>query len=301
MPDWNTILDEINRARPAHDRIRRKYLKNLHEVTGRNVVIYYSGWLQKESIARNHPNVFAITDSDMHGLMAALKGLDRSLGLDLVLHTPGGSLAATESIVNYLRGLYKDIRAIVPQIAMSGGTMMSLACKEIVMDKHSSLGPIYPQFGGAPAGAIVEEFDQALKKVSDDPKLIPVYQIMLSRLDLVTINEARKALEWSEEITREWLLTGMFRGLKTQDTKANRVLKEFSDRPRTKSHSRHISADKAKDVGVKIKLLEKEQQLQDAVLSVHHSTIQTLAETSAVKIIENQNGIAHVTRVQPNS
>jgi ClpP class serine protease len=76
--------------------------------------------------------------------------MDRSKGLDLILHTPGGDMAATESLVDYLRQMFgKDIRAIVPQIAMSGGTMIALAWKEILMGKHSNLGPIDPQFSGA--------------------------------------------------------------------------------------------------------------------------------------------------------
>ena len=45
-----------------------------------------------------------INDEDMNGFMAAVHKLDRSLGLDLILHTPGGSIASTEAIVRYLLG-----------------------------------------------------------------------------------------------------------------------------------------------------------------------------------------------------
>ncbi len=63
----------------------------------------------------------------------------------MILHTPGGDIAATESIVDYLYCMFdKDIRVIVPQISMSAGTMIALASKEIVMGKHSNLGPIDP-------------------------------------------------------------------------------------------------------------------------------------------------------------
>ena len=50
MPDGSEILQEIQTAGSTHDIIRRRYLQELHEVTGRNVIIYYSGWLQKPDV-----------------------------------------------------------------------------------------------------------------------------------------------------------------------------------------------------------------------------------------------------------
>ena len=47
MPNWNEILNKIKSAGSTHDLIRRQYLKELRQITGRNVIIYYSGWLQK--------------------------------------------------------------------------------------------------------------------------------------------------------------------------------------------------------------------------------------------------------------
>jgi len=95
MPSWHNLLQEIKNAGSAHDVIRRRYLKKLQKVTGRNVIAYYSGWLQKPGI-RGH----AVNDADKNGLMAVIHGLDRRKGLDLLLQTPGGETAATESIVD---------------------------------------------------------------------------------------------------------------------------------------------------------------------------------------------------------
>ena len=78
--------------------------------------------------------------------MLCIHKLDRSKGLDLILHTPGGSGAATESLVNYLHQMFgNDIRAFVPQLAMSAGTILACSCKEIYMGKHSNLGLVDPQ------------------------------------------------------------------------------------------------------------------------------------------------------------
>ena len=67
MPDWQDLLDEIKEAGSQFDIIRRKYLKQLHELTGRNVIVYYSGWLQKPQF----PFDFSINDNDKIGLARA--------------------------------------------------------------------------------------------------------------------------------------------------------------------------------------------------------------------------------------
>jgi ClpP class serine protease len=122
MPTWSDILSEVTRAGSTHDVVRRHYLKRLAARTKRNVIIYYSGWLQKAALYRANTWDFMLNDADKNGLMATIHEMDRDKGLDLLLHTPGGDMAATESLVDYLRQMFgKNIRAIVPQIAMSGG------------------------------------------------------------------------------------------------------------------------------------------------------------------------------------
>lgn len=163
MPGFNEILDEVNRAGTLDilDVIRKRYLSRLHNATGRNVIAYYSGWLERPPLSKTQ-----INDADKNALMSVIYKLDRSKGLDLILHTPGGDTAATESIVHYLRSMFgTDIRAIVPQISMSAGTMIVCACKEIIMGKHSNLGPIDPQFNGIPCHGVIEEFDRAKREI----------------------------------------------------------------------------------------------------------------------------------------
>ncbi|ETR66819.1 MAG: periplasmic serine protease (ClpP class) [Candidatus Magnetoglobus multicellularis str. Araruama] len=158
MPSFNDVLKEI---KSPIDAIRHKYLKRLHNKTKRNIICYYSGWLQ-------NPNVrgIEISDVDKNGFMNAIHGLNRSKGLDIILHTPGGEVAATESIVDYIRQMFgTDVRAIVPQLSMSAGTMIACSCKSIVLGTHSNLGPVDPQFGGIPAQGVVEEFRRAIEEI----------------------------------------------------------------------------------------------------------------------------------------
>lgn len=293
MPNWNELLDEIKASGSTHDIVRRKYLRQLHELTGRNGIIYYSGWLQK-------PNLDGINDSDKIGFMSTIQDLDRTKGLDLILHTPGGETAATESLVDYLRSMFgTNIRAIVPQIALSAGTMIACACNSILMGKHSSLGPIDPQFKGLPAHGVIEEFNRAYAECKNDPAKIPIWQPIIAKYTPTLIGECQKAITWSEEMVKEWLISGMLKDDSNANTKADSIIKDLGDHALTKSHARHLSASKCKEeIGLNIEILEDNQEVQDAVLTVHHACIHTLSATSAYKIIENHNGTAFIQTVQ---
>jgi len=305
MPSWKDILEEINTTSPptvsSHDIVRRKYLNNLYKYTKRNVIIYYSGWLQKGTL-RGIP--FQLNDSDKNGFMTTIHKLDRSKGLDLILHTPGGEMAATESLVDYLRAMFgTDIRAIIPQLAMSAGTMIALACKEIVMGKHSSLGPIdpqyiNPQYGRFPAHGITEELKRAAKEIKKNPEKIPLWQAIIAKYSPTLIGECEHAIRWANTMVKEWLSTGMFKGDKNARSKAGKVVKELGTHSLTLSHDRHISIDQAKNLNLNVVSLEEDSKLQDLVLSIHHACVHTLQATNAYKIIENHNGVAFIQLAQ---
>ncbi len=293
MPNWNQILNNIQIAGSTYDIFRRNMLARLHQVTGRNIIIYYSGWLQKQGA----PNV-SLNDDDKNGFMTVINKLDRSLGLDLLLHTPGGETAATESLVDYLRSMFgTDIRAIIPQLAMSAGTMIACACKELVMGKQSSLGPIDPQFRGIPAHGVMEEFERAAREIKNDPSRIAVWQPIIAKYSPAFIGECEKAIDWSNKMTAEWLRNGMFKDEKRPSRKINRIITELSDLALTKSHARHLSMNKCQSIGLKVVRLEDNDDLQDAVLSVHHSCMLTLKATQEVKTIKNNVGVELIKQV----
>lgn len=298
MPNWKALLDELNSAGNQFDIIRRKYLAELHEYLDRNIIIYYSGWLQKKDLMRKGVTGFDLNDEDKLGFMSAIHELDRSKGLDLILHTPGGELAFTESLVGYLREMFgTNIRAIIPQLAMSAGTMMACSCKEIILGKHSSLGPIDPHFNGIPTHGIIEEFNRAFNEIKKNGAAIPLWQPIIAKYSPTLIGECEKAIEWTKEMVKEWLITGMFKDDTNATEKADAIIEELGSHALTKSHNRHISLKKALDIGLKVRALEDDDKLQDKILTVHHACVLTLDSTSAIKIIENHKGIAYVKHV----
>ena len=64
------------------------------------------------------------------------------------------------------------VTVFVPHDAVSGGTLIALAADEIVMCKHSVLGPIDPQLGQSPAPSLLKVIEQKPIAEIDDQTLI---------------------------------------------------------------------------------------------------------------------------------
>ena len=303
MPNWTQVALQAQEMPDPLSHIRLQYLDIMQKYTDRNIIAYYSAFLQKPGI-----NGTSIDDNDKNAFMQACCGLDFSKGLDLILHTPGGELTATESIVYYLKKMFgNDIRVFVPQIAMSAGTMMALSAKEIVMGKQSNLGPIDPQYGGLPCAGILEEFRTACKEAANDPGAAQMWSLIISKYHPTFLGDCQKAIDLSQKIVKDWLTANMFAGKKNKNALANRVVRELSSHSKTYTHSRHIHMDELQKMGVVVKELESLdnrkiescKDLQDCVLTVHHAFMQTLANSNALKIVQNQqNGAMALTVAQ---
>ena len=301
MPNWKDVLGEINQlqsqgqatSQGSVDFIRHKYLHALYKHTKRNVIAYYSGFLSKPTIQSD------IADEDKNGFMMAIHALDRSCGLDLILHTPGGGIAATQSIVDYLHKMFgRDIRAIVPQIAMSAGTMVACSCSRILMSNHSNLGPIDPQLNGVPAYGVLKEFRQACSEVSKDASKIPIWQAIISQYPPTFLGQCKNAISWSNSFVQQQLEDVMFHGMPDAAVRARAIVRKLSSFSQNKSHDRHIHTEECEQMGLTVERLEADADLQDLVLTVHHCYMHTLTNTNAHKIIENHLGDAFIKHQQ---
>lgn len=298
MPTWGEILTELKEGAKTRggsidfDGVRRKYLQQLHQLTGRSVILYASDWLR----GRGSGAATSIVLEDMQGMMEACNALPGD-NLDLILHSPGGSAEATASIVKYLRRKYTHIRAFVPLAAMSAATMWALSADEIYMGKHSQLGPIDPQMvtpqGQIPARAVIEQFERAKDECKKDPSVLGAWIPMLQQYGPALLVQCEQAEELARRMVEQWLAEYMFVGEKHGKKKAAKIAKYFANYKVHKSHSLGLDRDEARAQGVNIKNLEDDQALQDAVLSVHHVAMHTF-QGPAIKIIENHLGKAFV-------
>lgn len=297
MPTWSAILNEANKVAAGNpqtatsylDKLKKDYLRKLSEKTGRNVILYFSSFL-----GRQPSNDTLINDLDINAFMENVYGLDKKKGLDLILHTPGGDLAATEQIIQYLKSCFDgNIRAIIPQMAMSAGSMIAVSCKSVIMGKQSSLGPFDPQLNGIPCQSALREFNKAVEDVSKNPASLGLWQAILTKLNPTFLTLCEQADELAEELTEKILSDKDI-----EQAEKTRIKNVFAKNQDSKTHSRHIDRDKCRDAGLDVIDLDEDNELQDIVLTIHHCCM-ILAEKSTVgKIVENNIGGCYVTHIQ---
>lgn len=308
MPIWSEILNEIHATAsadspPAFDQIRRKYLARVREHTGRNTILYATSWTQTNQPGMP-PDLVSMTDEDLHGLMEVVYGL-QGPDLDLIIHSPGGSINAAEALVAYIRTKFVNVRVIVPQLAKSAATMVACSADRIVMGKHSFLGPIDPQLllstplgrRMVPAQAIIQQFEQAQRECTDRSKL-PSWLPMLSQYGPDLLVQCQHVSALSVDLVRGWLQSYMFRDAPNAEDKAREIATWLSTHSNFMNHGRHISREDLAAKGLTIDKLEQDPEEQDLFLSVFHATAHTFASTPAVKLIENHTGRSFIKQFQ---
>lgn len=296
MPSRDDIQKQITSA-DRQDVARRKYIKDLSSYTGRNTILYATAFTCKKIQLQKVPGMLvSVTSEDIQGFMSAVHKL-KGKELDLIIHSPGGSPEAIEQIVNYLRSKFDHIRAIIPQNAMSAATMLACACDEIIMAKHSAIGPIDPQMGVTsgngtgyfiPAQSILDEFQQAKDEVSGNPKLAALWVNRINSYPHGFFKKCEDTIKLSKIMVENWLTNYMFKGEKSD--KPKKIANWLGSAKEHLTHGKPIKPEDAKIKGLKVEDLEDDQKLQDLVLSIFHTTMVTFDITSCVKIIENQHG-----------
>ncbi len=109
---------------------------------------------------------------DSEQILRAIRLTPRDMPIDLILHTPGGLVLATEQIANALKNHPARVTVMIPHYAMSGGTLLALAADEILMDENAVVGPVDPQVGEYPAASILKVIAEKDKNELEDKTLI---------------------------------------------------------------------------------------------------------------------------------
>jgi ATP-dependent protease ClpP protease subunit len=296
MPSRHEIQAEITSG-DRQDVVRRRFLNSLYKHTGRNVIIYSTAYTCKKVQIQQIPDMLlSVTTEDIQGFMSAVHKL-KGDELDIIIHSPGGSAEATEQIVNYLRSKFKHIRAIIPQNAMSAATMLACACDEIIMARHSALGPIDPQMGVVSgngsryfiaAQSILDEFEQAKVEVNANPKLATLWVNRINSYPHGFFKKCEDTIKLAKTMVETWLNAYMF--ATDHDKKGKEIADWLGSASEHLTHGKPIDITAASAKGLKITQLEDDQKLQDIVLSIFHATMVTFDVTPCVKLIENHNG-----------
>ena len=147
--------------------------------------------------------------NDSEDVLRAIQMTDEDVPLDLVLHTPGGLVLAALQIAKAVREHKAKVTVFVPHYAMSGGTLIALAADEIVMCKHSVLGPIDPQLGQSPAASLIKVTEEKPVGKIDDQTLVladvgrkAIAQVKRAASELLNRRlPAEQATELAEKLT----------------------------------------------------------------------------------------------------
>jgi len=114
-------------------------LKKLTKITGKNIVM----------IKHTQQDLFSASmiDQDCLRKMSRIMNKMNGQDFDLILHTPGGDIFSSIAVSRLIKQYPGNIRAIIPLYSMSGGSLLALSCKELLMTPNACLGPIDPQLG----------------------------------------------------------------------------------------------------------------------------------------------------------
>lgn len=218
-------------------------------------------------------DVVAFVSPILPGLDLSLRNAIEAVGkrkdsISVILDTPGGIVEIVERMVATLRSNYQEVTVIVPDRAMSAGTIFALSADRIMMDYFSCLGPIDPQIEKddrlVPALSYLNQFER-LNKKAEDGKLTAAEYALLSKLDLGELYQFEQARELSVELLVKWLSNYKFKSWNKTETRGMEVTEEMkrkraqeiagllNETARWHSHARGIDVGTLRDeVGLRI-------------------------------------------------
>ena len=234
-------------------------------------VVFYSGQI--------HPSYFRFFRDFIEDVKS--KSQRDESAISVVLRTGGGSAETTERMVSVLRKHYEEVYFVVPDIAMSAGTILCMSGDKIFMDYSSSLGPIDPQVqtpdrdGYVPALGYIDKVEEIVQKAA----LAPADVVMLKSIDLAKLALFEQARDLSIDLLKKWLVEFKFKDwnehrttnpgepvTKTQkEDRATEIAEALSDHKRWRSHGRNLDVDKLKRLRIEIDDYSDNEPLRDAI------------------------------------
>ena len=219
------------------------YLGKIEEVLDADVLTIFSPmWSGLENIVKNAVELFQ----------------DRKKRITIVLDTTGGYVEVVERMVYVIRKHYAEVYFLVPDRAMSAGTVFVMAGDQIFMNYSSCLGPIDPQIEKdgkfVPALSYLNQYKQLYEK-AESGQLNTAELVLLNNLDPGELYQFEQARQLSHDLLTAWLSTYKFKDWETHSStkesvtpeekreRAEEIAKALSNHDRWRSHGRMISRD----------------------------------------------------------
>lgn len=190
------------------------------EKTLKGDILYYKG------------SIFPNLDSIFRKVIEELKEDDQKKGLDgnklyIILTTPGGDVETVERMVNIIRHHYQTVNFIIPNMAMSAGTVLALSGDDIYMNYASSLGPIDPQVcksngDWVPVRGYLKKVADLLEK-SRKGELTDAEYGIFHDLDLARLTQYEQACSLTIDLLGKWLVKYKFKNWTRTEGKKKKV------------------------------------------------------------------------------
>jgi membrane-bound ClpP family serine protease len=175
-------------------------LDKLEKALGADVVFFY-GEIES-SVVRPFRDL-------IEDLKKTVDGKPAQNRLAIILNTPGGSAETVEKLVDIIRHHYDDVSFIVPDFAMSAGTIFCMSGNRIYMDYSSSLGPIDPQvYNGkqwVPARGYLDKVEELLDKAQKGT-ISNAEFLILQNQDLAMLSRYEQAQNLTVTLLKKWLV-----------------------------------------------------------------------------------------------
>lgn len=212
---------------------------------------------------------------------ALMSNPKRKEKLAIILETPGGVAEIVERMVESIRNVYEELIFIVPDRAMSAGTIFVMAGDRILMSPFSVLGPIDPQIEKdgklIPALSYLNQYEALVEK-SSQGKLTTAEFAMLDKLDLAELHTFRQARDLSVDLVKKWLADHKFKDWTETETqkqpvtaelrqaRAKEIADALTDNERWHSHARGISMSTLrKELNLRVENYQETKPLAEAI------------------------------------
>ena len=281
------------RPEPPQEAVRKKYFKRLGKYTNRATVLYASAF----SLGKSGSPSLGLTLQDLGLFKAALTGL-KGEALDLIVHSPGGSIEVTERIVRMLRQRFTHIRVIVPQYALSAATALACAADVLVMDEDAALSPIDPDVSWLQHQ---EQHTESAQNLLGELAIVQgqleksggeslLWKERLSQFPPGLLMRCKNTLNLSRQLVETWLEAYLLKSAPGAAGTAAAISGQLVGGKRFLSSSRLIDVQTAREMGLQIELLAEDPKLNDLVLAVTYATLALFRTGDCLKIGENQLG-----------
>jgi hypothetical protein len=242
--------------------------------------------LDRDGIAIYGPIVVGL-DVRVRDAIESIETRNAKKRIAIILDTPGGTAEVVERMVDTIRYFYDDVSFIIPDRAMSAGTIFAMSGDSIYMDYFSRLGPIDPQVFKddrfVPALSYLIQYYRLLEK-DRKGELTNAEFALLAKFDLAELHQFELARELSITLLKNWLASYKFKNWVVTTTtgtmvtpnmrvkRAEEIATVLSDNIRWHSHGRGISRTTLESDEIKLKIddLAAIKTLQDSVRKYHH-------------------------------